>query len=264
MKFLGCIINESAKLYFLTIAKKSWPFKLRMTVILSDVNSPIKLQLFQKYQHAWGSLGKVAGSRNALLGKTRWSNSRTLHGPWRECSRVVAPGPVQSSPRPCNGQKQCQESWSIKLMVISSVYRKFTFLKSLGLLLSRVSLLYNFSIELGCSCYHIVAAFQGMHVSPAKNSYACLPRKCDYRTEGQMDRQTPDRVIPMCRYASQATQKILLRLYKWIGDTQTDNDTDRHCKSLPKIANWQKTQTLIFATVMHLPVTRDSLLLHYS
>ena len=31
MKFLGCIINESAKLYFLTITKKSWPFKLRMT-----------------------------------------------------------------------------------------------------------------------------------------------------------------------------------------------------------------------------------------
>ena len=34
MKFLGCIINESAKFYFLTIAKKSWPFKLRMTVYI--------------------------------------------------------------------------------------------------------------------------------------------------------------------------------------------------------------------------------------
>ena len=50
-----------------------------------------------------------------------------------------------------------------------------------------------------------------MHVSPAKHSYAWLPRKCDYRTDRQTDRdtdrQTPYKVIPMCRYASQATQK---------------------------------------------------------
>ena len=50
---------------------------------------------------------------------------------------------------------------------------------------------------------NIVPAFRGMHVSPAKRSYAWLPRKCDYRT----DRQTPDKVIPMCRFALQATQK---------------------------------------------------------
>ena len=65
--------------------------------------------------------------------------------------------------------------------------------------------------------YHIniVAAFRGMHVSPAKHSYAWLPRKCDYRTDtrtdrqtdGRTDRQTPDKVIPMCNYASQVTQK---------------------------------------------------------
>ena len=58
---------------------------------------------------------------------------------------------------------------------------------------------------------NIVAVFRGMHVSPAKHSYAWLPRKCDYRTDartdGRTDRQTPDKVIPMCRYASQATQK---------------------------------------------------------
>ena len=29
----------------------------------------------------------------------------------------------------------------------------------------------------------VVAAFRGMHVSPAKHSYAWLPRKCDYRTD---------------------------------------------------------------------------------
>ena len=46
-----------------------------------------------------------------------------------------------------------------------------------------------------------------MHVSPAKHSYD------DYQesvTTGQTDtdRQTPDKVINMCRYASQATQQI--------------------------------------------------------
>ena len=54
-----------------------------------------------------------------------------------------------------------------------------------------------------------------MHVSPAKHSYAWLPRKCDYwtdrhtdrKTDGGTDRQTPDKVIPMCRNASQATHK---------------------------------------------------------
>ena len=36
----------------------------------------------------------------------------------------------------------------------------------------------------------IVAAFQGMHVSPAKHSFVWLPRKCDYRTDTQTDGRT--------------------------------------------------------------------------
>ena len=28
------------------------------------------------------------------------------------------------------------------------------------------------------------------------------------QTDGQTDRQTPDKVIPMCRYASHATKKV--------------------------------------------------------
>ena len=58
----------------------------------------------------------------------------------------------------------------------------------------------------------MLAAFRGMHVSPAKHSYVWLPRKCDYRKDrhmdGRIDRQMPDKVIPMCRYASQATLKL--------------------------------------------------------
>ena len=45
--------------------------------------------------------------------------------------------------------------------------------------------------------WNIVAALRGMHVSPAKHSYEWLPRKCDYWTDRHMDRQTPDKVIPM-------------------------------------------------------------------
>ena len=37
----------------------------------------------------------------------------------------------------------------------------------------------------------------------AMHDYQERLRKCDYWT----DRQTPDKVIPMCRYASHATQK---------------------------------------------------------
>ena len=48
----------------------------------------------------------------------------------------------------------------------------------------------------------IVAEFRGMHVSPAKHSFG----KCD-RKVWQTDGRTTDKVIPMCRYASQATQK---------------------------------------------------------
>ena len=51
---------------------------------------------------------------------------------------------------------------------------------------------------------NIVAAFRGMHVSPAKHSYESVT---DRQTDGRTDRQTTDKVIPMCRYASQATQK---------------------------------------------------------
>ena len=33
-----------------------------------------------------------------------------------------------------------------------------------------------------------------------------MDRQTGRWTDGRMDRQTPDKMIPMCRYASQATQ----------------------------------------------------------
>ena len=53
---------------------------------------------------------------------------------------------------------------------------------------------------------NIVAAFRGMHVSRAKHSYASVT---DGRTDRQTDGRTTDKVIPMCRYASQATQQLI-------------------------------------------------------
>ena len=38
-----------------------------------------------------------------------------------------------------------------------------------------------------------------------------VTEKCDRQTDGQTDGQTTDKVIPMCRNASQATQKSVLQ-----------------------------------------------------
>ena len=45
-------------------------------------------------------------------------------------------------------------------------------------------------------------------MSPAKHSSASVT---DGRTDRRTDRQTTDKVIPMCRYASQATQMLRRR-----------------------------------------------------
>ena len=57
-----------------------------------------------------------------------------------------------------------------------------------------------------------MAAFWGMYVKPAKHSSVWLTFKKkvwlpERQTHRRMDRQTLDKVIPMCCYASQATQK---------------------------------------------------------
>ena len=52
-----------------------------------------------------------------------------------------------------------------------------------------------------------MAAFRGMHVSPAKHSFGKCDRRTDRQKYRQTDRWTTDKVILMCRYALQATQK---------------------------------------------------------
>ena len=61
----------------------------------------------------------------------------------------------------------------------------------------------------GLKLVKIVAAFREMHVSPAKHSYGSVTDgRTDRRIDRRTDRQTTDKVIPLCRYASQATQKL--------------------------------------------------------
>ena len=54
-----------------------------------------------------------------------------------------------------------------------------------------------------------MAAFRGMHMSPAKHSYVWLPRKCDYRTDRHMHRRT-DR----CRTKWSLCAAMLCRRHK--------------------------------------------------
>ena len=55
-----------------------------------------------------------------------------------------------------------------------------------------------------------VAAFRGMHVSPAES---VTDGRTDRRTDGRTDGRTTCKVIPTCRFASQATQKVSLRFF---------------------------------------------------
>ena len=113
---------------------------------------------------------------------------------------------------------------------------------------------------------NIVVAFRGMHVSPAKHSYAWLPRKCDYRTDRQTDRQTyrrtdrqtPDKVIPMCMPLCFAgdTKMIYsnnrLSINEWC-----EFEGIRTCTML----NWNET-FLFYVTVQDVSVIFDKLWQH--
>ena len=74
----------------------------------------------------------------------------------------------------------------------------------------------------------IVAAVQGMHVSPAKHSYAWLPIKCDYWTDRLTDRRRT-KWSPCAAMLRKATQKLWMPLRKWsISLTQWDC-MQNHC-----------------------------------
>ena len=68
-----------------------------------------------------------------------------------------------------------------------------------------------------------MAAFLGMHVSPAKHSYAWLPRKCDYRTDTQTDAGQSDPFVPIC-FAGDETKKRW-RWWIWFNDPTVQSRT---------------------------------------
>ena len=60
---------------------------------------------------------------------------------------------------------------------------------------------------------NIVAAFRWMHVSPAKHSYAWLPKKCDYRTDGRTDAGQSDPYVPLCFAGDTKSFMTIYRLH---------------------------------------------------
>ena len=58
----------------------------------------------------------------------------------------------------------------------------------------------------------IMAAFPGMHVSPAKHRYAWLPRKCDYLTDRHTDPNQSDPHVPLCFVGDTKMTSSALRL----------------------------------------------------
>ena len=105
----------------------------------------------------------------------------------------------------------------------------------------------------------IVAAFQGMHESPAKHSYAWLPRKCDYGTDRQTDRQTPDyKNLPWLRTGT----GISTRVSKMCSQRRSLPSRGR-CKSLTP--GWipcpcTKSCLIIFLLPLSTPVTKPHFL----
>ena len=75
-----------------------------------------------------------------------------------------------------------------------------------------ISLSYCKCKEYYCITNKIVAAFEECMCHLGNIPLESVTEKCDRWTDRQTDRQTDgqttDKVIPMCRYASQATQKL--------------------------------------------------------
>ena len=74
--------------------------------------------------------------------------------------------------------------------------------KHVGEKCGKLHITYFLSSQRGITPSNRVAAFRGMHVSPAKHSYAWLSRKCDYRTDRHTHTQTDagqsDPYVPLC------------------------------------------------------------------
>ena len=105
-----------------------------------------------------------------------------------------------------------------------------------------------------CIWINIVAAFRGMHVSPAKHSYAWLPRKCDYRTDartdgrtdGQTDARQSDTYVPLC-FAGDTKRHFKVQL--WL-------QAQRHNKQVR--ANWFLPIWNIYASGSNNPYGKKS------
>ena len=110
---------------------------------------------------------------------------------------------------------------------------------------------------------NIVAAFRGMHVSPAKDSYAWLPLESvtTGQTHRRTDRQTPDKVIPMChdRRHNNISYSKSLKHAPWGNDKIYDVHNDVISDVVPLIIFCQMIPWTMFNVLFRLgPVAPKS------
>ena len=66
-----------------------------------------------------------------------------------------------------------------------------------------------------------MAAFRGIHVLPAKHSYAWLSRKCDYRTDRRTDAWQSYPYVPL--YFADDTKSLLISVWSVRNIATSDN-----------------------------------------
>ena len=83
---------------------------------------------------------------------------------------------------------------------------------------------------------NIVAAVKGIHMCRLRNiamrDYlkSVTTGQTDTGTDRRTDRQTPDKVIPMCPYASQATQKLVIFVNRATKRPNSKHNKQEYCK----------------------------------
>ena len=97
-------------------------------------------------------------------------------------------------------------------MIYLELWEIFVNLSSLHEVFIYLMIFFFYFLSMQFYNQNIVAAFRGMHVLPAKQSYAWLSTKKVWLP----DRRTQEEVIPMCHYASQVTQKEAINISKII------------------------------------------------
>ena len=127
-----------------------------------------------------------------------------------------------------------------------------------------------------------MAAFRGMHVSPAKHSYAWLPRKSDYQesvttgqTDGQTDAGQSDPYVPLCFAGDTKTESMKMvaafrgmdvspakHSYVWLPrkcNYQTDRCQTKWSLYTAMLCRWHKKLAMHIQKTWHLIILSQNI-----